>query len=130
MRAEEGLLEHEFIEGVHVFRVGVDRANVAGSLSRLEQEVRRLIKGQGGSLMVVDLVEVAYLPTPALAQLISLKRQVAAEAGRLTLCGLRPGVREALGFTGLDREFEVYADRDEAIAQMQGGEPSGPAPEG
>jgi anti-anti-sigma regulatory factor len=51
-----------------------------------------------------------------LSKLISLQRRLRQKGGKLVLSGLRPAVRKVLGWTKLDRFFEIDEERPEAAA--------------
>jgi len=74
----------------------------------------------GHRRILLDLGEVAFLSSHALAILIGLHRRVKAAGGRLAHCGLADAPGSVLRNTQLDRILGVYGSRQEAIAALQG----------
>jgi anti-anti-sigma factor len=66
--------------------------------------------------LFVDCSNVPVLSSEMLSKLISLQRRLRQKGGKLVLSGLRPAVRKVLGWTKLDRFFEIDEERPEAAA--------------
>jgi anti-anti-sigma factor len=69
----------------------------------------------GGERLLLDLGEVRFLSSNALALLVSLKKRVEAAGGRLRLCGLDPDLIALLHLTKLDKLLDVFETRQEAL---------------
>jgi anti-sigma B factor antagonist len=74
-----------------------------------------LVEDEGPRRLLLDLSNVRFLSSNALGILVSLKKKVDAAGGRLRLCGLEPDLLELLRITNLDRIFEMYESREEAL---------------
>lgn len=79
--------------------------------SRLEPgSLGRLIDAldvRSGRRLVIDFGEVEYLASPALGELINLKKRLGAGGGRLGLRNVHPDLMEVFRITRLDRVFDL-----------------------
>ncbi|MCA9900224.1 MAG: STAS domain-containing protein [Ardenticatenaceae bacterium] len=66
--------------------------------------------------ILVDLTEVNFVDSTALAALVQGMKHSRQQGGDLRLCGLGQSVRIIFELTRLDRAFEIYVKPDEAIA--------------
>jgi len=73
-----------------------------------------LVENEGQRLLL-DLSNVRFLSSNALGILVSLKKKIDAAGGRLRLCCLEPDLLELLRVTMLDRIFEVFDSRQDAL---------------
>jgi anti-sigma B factor antagonist len=69
----------------------------------------------GDGRLLLDLGNVRFLSSNALGILVSFQKKVDAAGGRLRLCCLDPDLLELLRITKVDRIFEVFDSRQEAI---------------
>src|SRR4051812_38734610 len=69
----------------------------------------------GNERMLLDLGSVRFLSSNALAILVSFQKKVDAAGGRLRLCRLDPDLLNLLRITKVDRLFEVFDSRQEAL---------------
>ena len=67
------------------------------------------------SNIVVDLSEVDFIDSTALATLIQGMKRARSNQGDIRLSGLRQPVRMVLELTRLDKMFEIYVGCEEAI---------------
>jgi anti-sigma B factor antagonist len=81
----------------------------------LEQRLRALLDAKS-RLIVVDMKDVDYLSSSALRVLLMAARRLKRVSGKLFLCGLREEVRKVFAISGFDRDFNIQANRKEAIA--------------
>jgi anti-sigma B factor antagonist len=65
--------------------------------------------------IVIDLSQVDFIDSTALATLIQGSKQARTNQGNICLSGLRPSVRMVLELTRLDQVFEIYNKKEEAI---------------
>src|SRR5262245_16368381 len=65
--------------------------------------------------IVIDLSLVDFIDSTALATLVQGIKHARANQGNIRLSGLRPSVRMVLELTRLDKVFEIYTNKDEAI---------------
>jgi anti-anti-sigma factor len=69
--------------------------------------------------MVVNLAEVDYLNSSNIAQLLRLRKRLAAAGARLRVCTVGDQVWGVILVTGLDKLFEFHDDVATAIASLQ-----------
>jgi anti-anti-sigma factor len=65
--------------------------------------------------LLIDCSNVEFLSSEMLSRLIVLQRRMKQGSGELVLCHLRPGVRDLLAWTKLDRFFAIEADAEETL---------------
>ena len=68
---------------------------------------------------IVNLAEVDYLNSSNIAQLLRLRKRLAAGGGRLRICSVGDQVWGVILVTGLDKLFEFHDDLALAIASLQ-----------
>jgi anti-anti-sigma factor len=66
--------------------------------------------------LIINLRDVGYMDSTALATLVNCRKQLAERSGRLRLCGLNPRVKGLIEITQLDRVFEIFPTEEEAAA--------------
>lgn len=97
----------EELDGVVVARLaGDDTAQLWKALEPLFAAGRRAV--------VVDLGEVAFLNSVAIAALIAVRRRAVAQGGRLALAGLRPQLQAVFRVLKLERLFDLGLDLEQA----------------
>jgi anti-sigma B factor antagonist len=65
--------------------------------------------------IVIDLSEVQFIDSTALAILVQGMRRSRDQRGDIHLCGLQQPVRMVLELTRLDKVFEIYPNMGDAI---------------
>lgn len=73
----------------------------------------------GDHEVVVDLSDVPVIDGTGLATLVEMFKRVRIGPGDVRLCGVSPLVDRALELTHLDRVFEVFTDREAAVASFE-----------
>lgn len=69
--------------------------------------------------VVLDLSDVAFIPSVTLGALVVLLQELKKSGQRFLLAGLQPDVRGTLALTRLDKLFEICDTRDDALAQVR-----------
>lgn len=69
--------------------------------------------------VVVNLAEVDYLNSSNIAQLLRLRKRLAAGGGKLRVCSVGDQVWGVILVTGLDKLFDFHDDLALAIASLQ-----------
>jgi len=90
------------------------------TLATVRQSVNSLIKSDNfvkGDQLILDLSDVNFIDTSGLGALLGIKDIWSDERGRLALV-INPIVKQRFEITGLDRWFEIYPNRDEALKQL------------
>jgi anti-sigma B factor antagonist len=91
----------------------------AREFGRRLDDALRTVRGE----VVLDLRRVAHLDSTTLRWLLSARRRAEDRDAALVLVCARPPVLSVLELTGLDELFEVYRDRDSALAAAGGHRP-------
>jgi len=71
--------------------------------------------------VILDFSSVTYLNSSNIAQILQLRKVLAASKSTLHLCGVKDGVWSILLMTGLDRLFKFTDDLPTALAAAQTG---------
>jgi anti-sigma B factor antagonist len=69
--------------------------------------------------LVLDLTRVRFMDSSGLGAMLSCLRQLNAKKGDLKLCGLSKQVRGAFELVRLDRIFEIYPTKADAVRAFQ-----------
>lgn len=103
--------------GVAVVAVAgeIDAANVSALRGHLDD---LLAKGEHN--FVIDLTDVAFMDSSGLATLVQLFKRVRIGEGDVRLCGLQPKVERVFELIRLDRVFDTFAAREDAVASFSG----------
>jgi len=80
--------------------------------------LRALGAGRGG--LVVDLSQASFMDSTALTSLTRVFDMLRAKGGRLAIVASEPRVRALFDVARLDRDFEIYDSRTEALAALDG----------
>ncbi len=72
------------------------------------------VQRRGALQVVLELDEIAFLPSALMSEVVRLHKRIAMAGGRLRLCGLREHPREAVHLMRLDELVSIYADRQAA----------------
>jgi anti-anti-sigma factor len=82
----------------------------ADEIAELTKEWNSVADESDCQALFVDFSNVKVLSSEMLSKLILLQRRLKKRGAKLVLSGLRPEVREVLGWTKLDRFFEIIED--------------------
>jgi anti-sigma B factor antagonist len=66
--------------------------------------------------VIVDLSGVSYIDSSGLAAFIEAMQRVQAYGGMFALCAMRQNVKHIMEIARLDQVFQIYDDRDTALA--------------
>jgi anti-sigma B factor antagonist len=110
---------------MEIHRYSQDRVEVIELPSRvmmadapsLRAFIRDLV-AEGRDRLVLDLGGVDFMDSSGLSVLISALKAVQAHGGRLLLLNPQPRVRALIELTRLQSVFEIYLDRDAAVASL------------
>jgi anti-anti-sigma factor len=69
--------------------------------------------------LLLDFSAVDHVCAAGLGFLINLNNRMRERQGKLRLCGIKPGILEALEITKLDKLFKIDADREQALKSFQ-----------
>lgn len=89
----------------------------ASSAPDLRARFEALI-GQGENQYVIDLVGVPFMDSSGIAALVNLFKRVRIGAGDVKLCGFQEEVKKVFELTRLNRVFDIFDTRAEAVASF------------
>ncbi len=69
--------------------------------------------------MLIDLSDVTYADSTALAELLRLSTQAGNAAIRVALIVVSPQFSRVIRYAGLDQAFRVFGDRTDALAYLE-----------
>ena len=70
---------------------------------------------EGEHSYVIDMARVEFMDSSGLAAFVRLFKRVRIGKGDVRLCGLRPEVLKIFELTRLNRVFDIFETRDEAV---------------
>ena len=108
-------LSIEYIDGVTVAVPTDVKILEEEQIQSLEKTFMSLIEQNTGVQLVIDFSGVQFLTSSVLGLLIRLSRRVYQAEGRLRLCSIDPKILEIFKITRLDKVFEIYKDRQQAL---------------
>jgi len=86
----------------------------ADTSPRLRELFDKLL-GEGEQSYVIDMAGVEFMDSSGLAAFVRLFKRVRIGKGDVRLCGLRPEVLKIFELTRLNRVFDIFETRDEAV---------------
>ncbi len=89
----------------------------AATAPQLRQQFDDLL-ADGQQDFVIDLSGVKFMDSSGLAALVQLFKRVRIGHGDVRLCGLQPEVGRIFELTRLNRVFDIFPDRAEAVASF------------
>ncbi len=90
----------------------------ASSAPDLRARFEELI-GQGENQYVIDLTGLDFLDSSGISALVNLFKRVRIGEGGVSLCNIKPEIVKIFALTRLDRVFDIYDSRAEAVASFQ-----------
>ncbi len=88
------------------------------SASPVREWLERTVKESPANI-VVDLSAVHFIDSTALAILVQGMKQARERSGDIRLCGLQQPVRMVLELTRLDKVFEIFPNKNEALSGFE-----------
>jgi len=85
--------------------------------NEIKDEVGRLVDS-GCNRILVDMSGVSYIDSSGLGVLVSALNVVRKVGGQFKICHLRSSVEKVFQITKLNTFFDVYRDREEALASF------------
>ncbi len=70
--------------------------------------------------VVLDFQRVEYMASAVNGKLITLDYRIKKAGGRLAICGVRSDIYEVFEITRLNKLFQIFRDRKDAVGWMQG----------
>ena len=85
----------------------------------MQEAVAPAAERQRNLPLVLDLSQVASIPSQGIGALVALWRASKEADQRFILVGLQPAVRESLTICRLDKFFEIFDSIDEALSRIR-----------
>lgn len=124
-------LETRTEQGVLVLTIALSQVEGEGVADALRQEMLAAVLLSGSQKVVVDFCNVKYISSVAFRPLLSLRRKLRENNGRMMLCGLSKAVGDVFYTTRListsgevTAPFEMQADVEAALARLAGASPA------
>lgn len=117
-QAHHGWLTVEQIGDVTVATFTRPTIRDEGPVRLIDEQLAGLIRGREGPRLLLDFSQVEYLSSALLGKLAGFGAGIIKAGGRLALCGLRPEIYRLFEVTRLDRKFEMYPDRQQAVQSL------------
>ncbi len=87
-------------------------------IQALEDSIMPLIESTEEIKLVLDFSNVEFLTSSVLGLLIRISKKVYESKGLLMLCGINSKILEIFKITRLDKVFDIYDDRYDAVGSM------------
>ncbi len=91
-------------------------------IAELQDSLNGVIEQADRINLVLDFSTVKFLSSAVLGLLIRVSKKVYEREGQLRLCNISPRIYEIFKITRLTKIFDIYPDRDAAIASFVGAE--------
>jgi anti-anti-sigma regulatory factor len=88
-------------------------------LEAISIELSDVIRSIDPPLLIIDLGPTHHLGSRAVSVLLLAWRQLKGRKGRMAVCQLNPYSREVLRTMRLDRHWEIYGTREEAMYALR-----------
>ncbi len=88
------------------------------TINNIAESLFSLVEENASIKLLLSFKKVKHLSSSALGTLIRLNKRVEENKGTLKLCGLRKGLYDIFVITKLNRLFDIYDDKEEAIASF------------
>lgn len=118
-------LEASVEQGVLVLTVTRRQIEGEDHAAALKEELLSAVAKHGLAKVVLDLKNTRYVSSIAFWPLLTLRRQLAAQNGKLIICGLSGAVEEVFTTTkmvsssgAMNAPFEMAPDRESAVARL------------
>ena len=109
-------LQIDECEGVKVVRIPANHLD-AGNATEFRGAISAAITGE--KRVLIDLSGVQFVDSSGLGALLACLRQLAAEGGRLRLCGIGRTVRSLFELVRMHRVFDICVTRESALAAFR-----------
>jgi len=108
-------LSIEYTDGVTVAVMTDEKILEEEQIQSLEKTFMPLIEQAGKIRLLIDFGNVQFLTSSVLGLLIRINRKVYQSEGKLRLCSINPKILEIFKITRLDKVFEIFPNRQEAM---------------
>jgi anti-sigma B factor antagonist len=110
----------EYVEGEVIVATLTDEKILEESqIQALESSFLPLVEENNPIKLVVDFSQVRFLTSSVLGLLIRLSKKIYEAEGVLRLCCIQPKIYEIFKITRLDKIFEIFPSRQEALEGLR-----------
>ena len=88
-------------------------------VQEIQDELLKLVDELQRHRLILDFSDVRMLSSSMLGVLIRVHHRIVAARGRLVLCSIAKPIFEVFRITNLDRVFEIYDNREQALASFK-----------
>lgn len=90
-----------------------------GPISELAQQLFQVVQDNPGLNLLLSFSRVKHFSSALLGTLIRLNKRVSAGGGVFKLCQIRASLLEVFEITKLNKVFEIYRERTEALLSYE-----------
>jgi len=90
-----------------------------GRINELAQELFQVVQDNPGLHLLLSFSRVKHFSSALLGTLIRLNKRVSAGGGTLKLCQIRASLLEVFEITKLNKVFDIYRERTEALLSYE-----------
>ncbi len=112
-------LEIEYCGDVVVATLTDERILEDEQIQALEGSFMPLIEQTDNIQLIIDFSNVKFLTSSVLGLLIRISKKVYEKNGKLRLCAINPKIMEVFRITRLDKIFEIFSDKDDALVGLK-----------
>ncbi|MFQ5411275.1 MAG: STAS domain-containing protein [Phycisphaerae bacterium] len=87
-------------------------------IMEIQEELTRLVESKAGSNLLLSFDNVEHLSSAALGMLITLRKKVEEQQGKLKLSDINPQIYEVFKITRLNKVFDIHPSIDKAKASF------------
>jgi anti-sigma B factor antagonist len=88
-------------------------------IQQIGDEIGQIIDRQETPRILISFENVEHLSSAALGTLITLNNKIQNKNGQLRLSEINPQIREVFSITKLNKLFQIYDDRDQALSSFE-----------
>ena len=111
----EAPLKIERVEDLTVLSITTGALLDDSAIELLGEEFVRVVTQKGRCRLVIDMSLVKLMSSAALSAFLKLKEQVEQARGRMVFCSVRPALMKSFEIVGIEKAFEFFADRAQAV---------------
>lgn len=89
------------------------------NIQAIGDEVTALIEQAAVPKILIDFTNVEHLSSAALGTLITINNRIRQKGGQLRLCNIDSQIYEVFIITKLNKLFQIYDDREQALASFK-----------
>ena len=105
----------ENLENATIIKFVDEKILEESQIQALEHSILPVIEQTENPKIVLDFANVQFLSSAVLGLLIRISKKVYQKNGQLRLCSIHPKIFEVFKITRLDKVFEIYQNREEAV---------------